>query len=106
MAGADRAGDDQLSLLHAVQLYQSRKVDTKNNSFQISFSKVDTGHIFTEYVFSKVDTTGIFQLFSFSEVDTVSECALLHNKRSSAINYRLTYRAMTMQTYYEKPTTL
>ncbi len=56
-------------------LYQSRKVDTKNNSFQISFSKVDTGHIFTEYVFSKVDTTGIIQLFSFSEVDTVSECA-------------------------------
>ena len=56
-------------------MYQSRKVDTKNNSFQISFSKVDTGHIFTEYVFSKVDTTGIIQLFSFSEVDTVSECA-------------------------------
>ena len=58
-----------------VALYQSRKVDTKNNYFVFVFSKVDTGHIFTEAGFSKVDTENIFQPLSFSKVDTVSGCA-------------------------------
>ena len=58
-----------------LKLYQSRKVDTKNNYFVFVFSKVDTGHIFTEVGFSKVDTEEIFQPLSFSKVDTVSGCA-------------------------------
>ena len=51
------------------QLYQSRKEDTKNIIFEISFSKVDMGHIFAEYGFSKVDTRDIFSRFPFLKVD-------------------------------------
>ena len=51
------------------QLYQSRKEDTKNIIFEISFSKVDMSHIFAEYGFSKVDTRDIFSRFLFLKVD-------------------------------------
>ena len=51
------------------QLYQSRKEDTKNIIFEISFSKVDMSHIFAEYIFSKVDTRDIFSRFLFLKVD-------------------------------------
>lgn len=58
-------------------LYQSRKVDTKNIFFLFPFSKVDISHIFDHFIFSKVDTWHNFQPFSFSGVDTSSQCACL-----------------------------
>ena len=47
------------------KLYQSRKVDTKNNFNQFLFSKVDTGHIFAKKYFKSRHTRHFSAVFIF-----------------------------------------
>ena len=81
-------------------LYQSRKVDTKNNIIQKVFSKVDIQAIFHQNSFSKVDTGNIFHEYLFSKVDTVEQRCETRVFSRGLHNWPLSHRKLKVDTAY------